>query len=138
MTPEELAEIRREVDDELCLFSQHHYRRRIRQLLEEVCRLRDWNETALRIGEMLADTGPNGYYDFDPATWAAWCDGRIRQLQSEVKWFRDAVSILGFDAPGGDGVNPLKERLAELLRASVRPPAAHTPDPPPAGQTPSQ
>lgn len=41
----------------------------------------NWKQAALRIGEMLADTGPNGYYDFDPATWAAWCDSQIRTMR---------------------------------------------------------
>jgi hypothetical protein len=36
-------------------------------------------------------------------------------LERQVAWFRDAVSVLGFDAPAGDGVNPLKEKLVELL-----------------------
>lgn len=40
-----------------------------------------------------------------------------KDLKREVEWFRDACSVLGFDAPGGDGVNPLKERLTELLKA---------------------
>lgn len=93
MDHRELEEIKREVNDELCLYSGPHYRRRIRQLL-----------TALTC------------------------------LQDEVNWFRDAVSVLGFDAPGGDGVNPLKERLAELLRASAPPPEVRKPDPPPEGQ----
>ena len=56
-----------------------------------------------------------------------WTAPRITQLREraesaerECKWFRDACSILGFDAPGGDGCNPLKERLNELLAVERR------------------
>ena len=56
-----------------------------------------------------------------------WTVPRITQLREraesaerECKWFRDACSVLGFDAPGEDGCNPLKERLDELLAAERR------------------
>lgn len=37
------------------------------------------------------------------------------ELAKQVAWFRDAVSILGFDCPPGDGINPLKEQLKQLV-----------------------
>lgn len=31
-----------------------------------------WESVALRLGEMLAETGPDGYYSMSPALWFKW------------------------------------------------------------------
>lgn len=34
----------------------------------------DWKSAALRLGEQLADTGPDGYYQMTPTQWLDWCE----------------------------------------------------------------
>lgn len=38
-----------------------------------------WREAALRIGEDLGSTGPDGYYDMTPENWLYWAIGQIRK-----------------------------------------------------------
>lgn len=40
-----------------------------------------WREAALRLGEELASTGPNGYYEFTPEEWLQWA---LDTLQGKV------------------------------------------------------
>ena len=57
--------------------------------------------------------------DCNPQTVADLLDEAARRLEekeAEIVWFRDATSVLGLDTPGGDGCNPLKERLEKVLR----------------------
>lgn len=37
----------------------------------------DWKSAALRVGESLAASGPDGYYHFTPAQWVEWCVSQI-------------------------------------------------------------
>jgi hypothetical protein len=53
-------------------------------------------------------------------TYARSLTARLREMGEQLAWFRDACSVLGFDAPGYAACNPLKERLTELLQAESR------------------
>ena len=37
----------------------------------------DWKAAALRLGEELWNVGPNGYYEFTPVQWLAWCESNL-------------------------------------------------------------
>ena len=38
-----------------------------------------WENAAMRFGEKLAATGPDGYYSMTPAQWLDWCESRVTQ-----------------------------------------------------------
>ena len=39
-----------------------------------------WRLAAHRVGEYIASTGPEGYYDMTPEAWAEWATGKVRAL----------------------------------------------------------
>lgn len=41
-----------------------------------------WQQAALRVGEALADAGPEGYYDMTPNEWREWALSAIRHFKA--------------------------------------------------------
>ena len=58
-----------------------------------------WRTAALRIGEALATSGPNGYYTFTPEQWLAWALAALssasRSLQEPEKTDDTRVDTMG-------------------------------------------
>ncbi len=46
--------------------------------------LMDWREYALSVGEAIADTGPEGYYDMPPAAWWEFALKRVAALRAQL------------------------------------------------------
>jgi len=65
------------------------YARRIMQLERDNAALREWQRVALFLGEGLAPTGPDGYYDMSPQEWLSWAskaiDAQINAAKQEDK-----------------------------------------------------
>jgi hypothetical protein len=59
-----------------------------------------WQGAALRLGEELATSGPNGYYGFTPDQWLAWAQSVVREtslrgadLRKELCAYLDKLDI---------------------------------------------
>lgn len=64
---------------------------------EELERQQYWKKYALQIGEMLARTGPDGYYSFEPVDWQAWCQERINEIYLRAEAAElEAARLRGF------------------------------------------
>jgi hypothetical protein len=48
-------------------------------MLGQQTRPLSWKEVALRLGEQLSTSGPNGYYGFTPDEWLRWA---LQQVKS--------------------------------------------------------
>ena len=44
-----------------------------------------WEMAAKCLGELLSDTGPNGYYGMTPSQWFLWAADEAKKLRSNVK-----------------------------------------------------
>jgi hypothetical protein len=44
----------------------------------------DWQQAALRVGEELATSGPDGYYAMTPAQWRDWALNEIARLKQAL------------------------------------------------------
>ena len=63
----------------------------VARLTAESAALIDWRECALSVGEVMAPTGPEGYYDMTPAAWWEWAiksasalRARVAELEAEL------------------------------------------------------
>ena len=77
----------------------------------------DWRQVALRVGEELAASGPNGYYDMTPEQWRDWALAALRAPVSPSPqgedW--DAVKAHGYLSRLITSVFPQCKPLPDLM-----------------------
>jgi hypothetical protein len=71
------------------------------EALREHVGLDPWQSAALRVGEELASSGPDGYYGFTPEQWRNWClfeFTAVRLAREQAEQERDRLRIQLEDA----------------------------------------
>jgi len=80
-----------------------------------------WHDAALRIGEDLAFSAPDGYYDFTPGQWRAWADAAIALRRQARQTAQEALRDLQQLSDSGDCGFMLVDILDKLRAALTEP-----------------
>jgi hypothetical protein len=90
----------------------------------------EWRAAALRLGEQLATTGPNGYYAMTPTQWLEWCENALPSATARLEipaevFDGHAVFLEACSAAGPDPtlrshhVSAVLDALARLMRKNA-------------------
>lgn len=71
-----------------------------------------WKGAAMRLGESMADSGPDGYYLFSPDQWLNWCANRVWDLRKQLaRKTRDWACQYGDKREAWDEAESLRAEL---------------------------
>ena len=71
-----------------------------------------WHISALRVGELRAENGPDGYYEMTAEAWCTWSCAQARLRSAENERLRKALEAI---APMFDNDSPLLKVYAKEI-----------------------
>jgi hypothetical protein len=79
----------------------------------------EWRAAALRLGEQLTTTGPNGYYSMTPTQWLDWCENALPSASAVIPHVNQLKQFAG-EVTGAGAVVMGDQAIVEAYRAMLR------------------